>query len=214
MRKLAAALGVLALLATVGSASAASITYNLSTVFSGGTPQNLLTASFDDGGVSGSVTLTMSMSGPSLTEFVSNWYFNFSGNSLNLNFNPPPVITGSVEEPAITHTPDCCQAGPDGKFDIRFAFATSAQAGRMGTGEQVVYTITGIGITASDFDVLSAPGGGAGTFFTAAHVQAICADPPDCNQDDSAWVTIPEPGAALLFGLGSLLAGAAIRRRA
>ena len=92
--------------------------------------------------------------------------------------------------------------------DIQFAFDTAPPGDRFTTGETVVVTISGVGITAEDFDVLSAPAGGHGPYPTAAHVQGIGA-----SASGSGWVTVPEPSGAILFGVGTLLAGAAIRRR-
>jgi hypothetical protein len=214
MKKLTAALGVLAFFAAVGSASAASITWNLTSEFSGGAdPLNTLTAVIDDGGTPGSVTLTMTMTGGSTTEFIDAWYFNFSGDSSTLSFSLTTNTTGSGTDPVVTQINDCCKADGDGLYDIRIVFDNAPPAQRFTTGETVVYTITGTGITAADFNVLSAPDGGNGPFYTAAHVQGIANQCTPENPCTSGWVTIPEPSGAILFGLGTLLAGAAIRRR-
>ena len=214
MKRFAAGFGALAFFAAVGPASAGTITYNLPFVFSGTTqPLNLLTAVFDDGGGTGSVTLTMSMSGPSLSEFVSEWFFNFNGDPTALNFQLTTNTTGSGTDPSVGLGSNAFQADGDGLYDINIGFDIAPPAERFGTGETVAYTITAAGITANSFNALSFFVGGSGPFFTAAHVQGICLNPPDCDQTASAWVTIPEPGPALLFGAGSLLAGVAIRRR-
>jgi uncharacterized protein (TIGR03382 family) len=70
--------------------------------------------------------------------------------------------------------------------------------------------ITGIGaaagtLVATDFQFLSAPAGGHGPFYVAAHVQGIGAE-----GDDSGWVTTPEPTT---FTLAALAALALLRRR-
>lgn len=58
--------------------------------------------------------------------------------------------------------------------------------------------ISAPGLTASSFNFLSAPDGGHGPFYTAAHVQSIGAG------DASGWVTVPEPSSWLLAGLAAL----------
>jgi len=83
-------------------------------------------------------------------------------------------------------------------------------ADRFGVGDSVSFVITGAGITASSFDVLSTPAGGHGPFKTAAHAQGI-----DPNASQSGWIApdggggpvIPLPasawmGLALLGGMG------------
>ena len=208
MKKLTTALGVIAFLAAAGSASAASITFNLVSAFSGAQPTNTLTATFTDAGVN-QVDLTMKMLGASTTEFVDEWVFNFNGDATTLSTSLISDNTGAGTPPAVSlFAPGLgYQADGDGKYDIRIVFDNAPPSQRFTTGETVVIRFTGTGITAASFDALSDPAGGSGPFPTAAHVQGIAANPT------SGWVTVPEPSGAILFGIGTMIAGIAIRRR-
>jgi hypothetical protein len=193
------------------SARAAVIAYDLSVEFSGATPPAgaapWIRATFDDGGGTGSVTLTLASVNLVGTEFVSDWDFNLdpSLDPSALLFSAP-TKTGTFGDPVINLGVDAFQAAGDGMYDIEVAFDIAPPEDRFGAGDSVQYTITGIAtLTASSFDFLSAPAGGSGPFPTAAHVQGI-----GVEGANSGWVTVPEPSAALLvlFGIG-----AALRRR-
>ncbi|WP_428936840.1 hypothetical protein [Fontivita pretiosa] len=183
------------------TARAAVITYDLSVEFSGATaPAGAtpwLRATFDDGGSSGSVTLTLTALNLTGSEFVSEWNFNLdpSLNPANLIFSSP-TKTGTFANPTILTGVNAFQADGDGLYDIQVAFDNAPPANRFTAGESVVYTISGISsLTANSFNFLSAPAGGKGPFPTAAHVQGIGA-----QANNSGWVTVPEPaGAAILL---------------
>jgi hypothetical protein len=106
------------------------------------------------------------------------------------------------------------QADGDGSFDIRFSFENSAGAGRFTDNESVIYDITYTSaLMASDFDFGSAPGGGNGTWRTAAHVQSIGA-----NGQGSGWIggngaPVPEPASLLLLGIGLAALGVGVKKR-
>ena len=102
-------------------------------------------------------------------------------------------------------------AAGGGLFDIRFDFPPPPghDTDAFSFGETLVYDISYVGVggpfTASSFDVLSAPGGGNGTYASAAHIMRI-----GPQADGSGWIgdaTVPEPSTALLLGAG--LAGLA-----
>jgi hypothetical protein len=198
-----------------GTASA-DLIFELDQEFSGATPPAgpapWLTAVVQNSGTD-TVTLTLT-SNLIDDEFVSEWNFNFdpTGDLDGLNF-----VQGSGPTAVVTTGLDAFQADGDGQYDINFVFPQAPPAVRFGAGATAVFTITGLGITESSFDFLSAPAGGHGPFKSAAHVQGIA--PTGSN---SGWVApdgniplaVPEPAtilsALMLLPLGLL----AVRRRA
>ena len=198
----------------VTSAQAAVITFDLDQEFSGATPpagsSPWLRSTFDDGGGSGSVTMTLTALNLTGSEFVTEWDFNLdpSLNLASLIFSAP-AKTGTFADPIISTGVDAFQADGDGKYDIQFAFDNAPPANRFGVGDSVQYTISGIPtLTASSFNFLSAPAGGKGPFQTAAHVQGIGA-----QGNDSGWVSpVPEPSMAAVSVLLAALAGPFRRR--
>jgi len=194
-----------AFLLVVPSAQADILTFDLSMEFSGGTPPAgtapWLRAEFNDFGSPGYVRLTMTALNLTNKEFVSKWYFNLDPvmDPTSLTFWGP-YKTGSFNDPVISTGIDAFKADGDGKYDIKFRFATGGGAARRFTdGDVARYWIYGAGVTASSFDYLSAPAGGHGPFPTAAHVQGI----GPCGAD-SGWVTVPEPMTIGTLGLGGL----------
>ncbi len=211
-------LAALALAGAAGPLTAGTVVFDSSFEYSSGTaPAGAppwLRATFDDGGKSGSVTLTFAAQNLVGSEFVSNLYFN-----LDPTLDPAQLVFGSItkvgafDDPAITAGVNAFKAGPDGKFDLQFAFATSGAGGgshRFGAGESMSLTISGIAsLVANSFDFLSSPDGPIGPFPTAAHVQSIGRD-----GTGSGWVTVPEPTGLALAGFGAaVLAGGCWRRR-
>jgi hypothetical protein len=175
-------------------------------------PAPWLTATFDDGNTPGSVTLTLSASGLTGTEFVRGWYFNLdpSLNPTSLAFNKVSS-SGSFASPAISTGVDAFKADGDGRYDIRFRFATDGGCStRFGPGDVLTLEITGIStLTAHSFEFLSLPDGGNGPFVSAAHIQGIGPD-----GEGSGWIAVPEPSSMALavVGLGAA-AVAGVRRR-
>jgi len=194
---------------------AGTVVYDSSLEFSGGTTPvgaaPWLRATFDDGGGSGKVNLKFDATNLTGSEFVSGLYFNLNPalDPLALTFGSITKV-GSFQDPTITTGVDAFKADGDGKYDLLFSFATSGQGGgslRFGAGESMSLDISAPGLTAASFNFLSAPDGGHGPYYTAAHVQSIG------TGDGSGWVTVPEPSTYLLatlagFGLW------AIRRKA
>jgi len=204
MRKL---LLVLFLIFPLCSAQATIVSLDMGVIFTGtGVPTNpppWLNATFDDGGSSGSVDLTISAIGLTGVEKVKEVYFNLDPalNPAQLVFSAP-IKTGTFTDPGISTGTDAYKADGDGKYDIMIAFST-ANADAFNGGEAVKYTITLASLTANSFDFVSAPGGGEGQYNIAIHLQSLG------STGDSAWATTPEPATIGLLGLGAF----ALRRR-
>src|SRR5262245_43746761 len=213
------------LITVVPVASATTLSFDLGIEFSGGTPPAgpgpWLEISFNDGGGTGSVTVTMSGNGLTGSEFVSGWYFNLDPmvDASLLTVTPSAntnVILDSVNIGANAFHP----AGA-GLYDFFVSFTTAGNAGgRFQADESFVLIITGPGINANSFNFASVPHGGNGTFFSAAHVQAI-----GVNGSLSGWIgtgadqlpspaplSTPDPGTLALLGIG-LAGGARVLRK-
>jgi hypothetical protein len=168
-----------------------------------------LTATFDDGGTAGNVTLTLE--GTNLTyrediggEFVPEWYFN-----LDPTLDPDDLgivqTGGNVVNSGISTGTDAFQADGDGLYDILIEFPKSGKEDyRFMDEDTAIFEITLDGLTADDFNFLSTPAGGKGPFPTAASVQGIntSTDPENPNTEGSGWVATPEPATILLTGAG------------
>jgi hypothetical protein len=202
--------GVLFLLFNPVSSKADTITFDLNYVFSGTTPSGSppwLKAKFDDGGGTGSVTLTLT--GYLGSQFVSEWDFNFND---SLNLNELGIIQSSGPSATITKDKNNVKADGDGKFDIGLGFDTSEGGNRFDDGDVAVFTLSLAGITANSFDFKSDTGGGEGVYHTGAHIQGIPPIPP-ATKTESGWigdgVPVPEPGILILLGIAMSAIGAA-----
>ncbi len=169
------------------SLSATTITYNFNNEFSSGTPPAgappWLSAVFTDSGTdhslaANSVSLTLSTPDFTGSEFVSGWYFNLNP-ALESTIGHLTFTTsgGTFTPPTIQTGVDAFKADGDGKYDILFSFATSGGAPKQFTAGDVltvIITDTSVSsLSSSDFAWLSAPSGGHGPFYSAAHVQGI-----------------------------------------
>jgi hypothetical protein len=199
-----------------GSADAGVLTLGLDMEFSGATPPEgtppWVTATFDDS-VGGANTVQLTMEATTLTdaERIFQMCFNFDPalNPTLLNISAVDITASSPT--GVSTGVDFVQPDGDGLFDILFDFPPPPGAfGSLFTaGESVIYDLTYVApITASSFDFLSTPGGGAGSFKAAAHVGGIGPD-----DEDSGWIgggftprppVIPEPASVVVW---SLLAG-------
>jgi hypothetical protein len=155
----------------------------------------------------GTVDIVISNVGLTGTEFISEFDFN-----LNTNLNPNSLVfnnfggSGDFTLPVITTGVNFQKADGDGYYDIKFLFDTIA-GGRFGANDYVIYEITGIaGLTAADFAYLSAPGGGVGPFYAAAHIQSIgIGNSGWISPDEITPFTIPEPAAASMLVIAAAL---------
>jgi hypothetical protein len=178
-------------------ANASGILYQFDTPFpsdaspAGSSPW--IDASFQD--VGGGVLLTVNNVGLTSSEFLQGNGSGANGGiffNLNPNDNPTSLTFSLVSQSAnfgtyINTGENAFKADGDGKYDIVFDFSTHSFAG----GASFSYLISGIaGLTASDFAYLSAPAGGSGPFYAAAHVMGL---PP--NASNSTWI---EPGSGAL----------------
>lgn len=203
------------------AAQATIVSYNLDFEFSGATsPEGSapwMTLTFDDGGSTGSVDLTISTSGLVNNEIAEAVYFNFTDafDVTNLVFaaNGANTATGSISLGS-----NAFPADGGGLYDILLDYPPPPGNGAtlLGAGETLLYTITSTdAITANSFDFLAAPHGDNGVYHAAAHIQRIGA------ADGSGWIgdtggssEVPEPATMLLFGTGLVgLAGASRRTR-
>jgi len=140
--------------------------------------------------------------------------------NLNTNLGAGNLIfdfdtsSGSFSTPAISTGTNSFQADGDGQCDILFDFATSS--GRFVGGDSITYRITGIStLTAADFACLSAPGGGSGPFYAAAHVQGLSGGNSTWIEPSQATlVPVPEPTTTVscLLGLAALVCSWRLRR--
>jgi hypothetical protein len=201
--------GLLLLAAPLGRAL--DYDYRFNTTFSGNGPIGpgpWVNASFHDV-TNGTVSLIISNNGLCGSEFLSGLYLNlntnYSATSLSFQFVGG---TAGVRPTNIWTGRDQFKADGDGKYDILLDF-DAASAHRFAAGDYLEYLITGIAdLNVLDFQYLSAPAGGSGPFFAAAHVQSIG------GGELSGWIRpteftrifpVPEPSAAALLGLGSVV---------
>lgn len=230
MRNIQSILGLVAVSAAgVMSATAGSVTYDFGQVSGGATPAGTppwVQAVFTDvGQPADTVQLTLSAQNLVGNAFVSCWYFNLDSvlNPAALNFTQSGTA-GSFTGPSISTGANGFKAGPDGKFDILFSFAsTGDNSSRFTSGDSVTYTITGIsGLTADDFNWLSTSAGGSGAYASAAHIQSGSDDggcPAWINPSSTTQILgnstdrqVPDASATIGL-LGASLVGVEVLRR-
>jgi len=204
------------------AASGETLPFGLCIEYSGATPPAgdppWLTATFDDGGMAGSVDLTLQTTNLTAEEYVRTWMFNLDpdlADQIHLLEFDLTVLSGTFDTPTVSIGQDAYRADGDGLFDIKIEFSTQDGGSdhRFGVGDNAKCVITGIDtLTAGSFDFISAPDGGQGEYPTVAHLQGIDGG----EENGSGWITVPEPAALslLVLGAGMLLRRSRSRRSA
>ena len=189
---------------------AAPLVYNLDTSFAGTTPEGTtpwLVATFNQYRAN-EVDVTLTATGLVGSEFVSAWYFNYSGASpITVTQNggslPATVSVGSNAYEAVLG------GKSDGKFDVLVQFPVSGPD-VFTSGLTEYFAIRGSAIKESMFSALSS-GGTSPDGFTAACVQSIGTTGGSGLVTDTPIAT-PDPLSVWLLGSGLLGLGA-IRKR-
>jgi hypothetical protein len=209
-------LGLVSLSAVVvlAAASASAVTFGFGKITNNGNPNvaSQLSVDVTDGGA-GTVVFTFSNSGP-IASSITDIYFD-DGTLFGISSITNGAGT-SFSQPA---SPGDLPGGNAVDFNTTGNFSADSDApvavNGVNPGEMVAITFTLIGgqtfadtIAAIEL-ALANPGVDVdGGLRMGLHVQAIGGP----GGSDS-YVTVPEPTGAILFGIGTLLAGAAIRRR-
>ena len=167
-----------------------------------------MTASFDDGGGVGSVTLTIDL----FVNQVTGIYLNVDDAIGVGNLTFTDVDVSAVGSSNILTGTDSFRPDSDGLYDffIDLPPPPGSAAARFSAGEQLVYNITGTGLTASSFNFLSTHDELSlkGPFLGAAKFASTG------DGDQSAWVAVvPVPAAVWLFGSALLGLGGLVRRK-
>ena len=203
--------------AIVAPAQAATVTFDLDTVFSDGAvappgPTPYATITLDDGGGTGSVIMTIDVTTTVGEADLTALYLNFDSSLdlalLEFTYNG----TTGPEANSISTGVNAFQSDGGGKYDILFDLPPPPGSDKLTAGEIVIYTITSTdAITANSFNFLSDEGSGEGTFLAASKWQGTV------GENDSAWVgvsPVPVPATAWLFGSGLLgMVGIARRKK-
>jgi hypothetical protein len=160
-------------LAVALSQSVSAVTLN--SVYTGATPESTLSYEFND------VTkiLSMSMSGPSATEFVGTWGFDITGNTTGWAVDS---VIGNVADPEL-NTPAALGALNPISFDIAFGFKNGAGSDRFQAGDTINILLPNV----------------TSILTSGAHVRGIAAAPGS----GKVTVGVPEPGS-ILAGLTAI----------
>jgi hypothetical protein len=152
-------------------------------------------------------------------QFISKLYLNFDpSKDALLNSLVISVVSGAPAPASYAIGEDAYKAGGDGYYDIRLSFATAAGAGRLNNSDSLTLRFRsslGANIEPVDFDFISSPGGGAGQYSAAAHVQGMTGGLSTWIRPDGEEPGPPLPDATATVGLlgAALLVVETLRRK-
>jgi hypothetical protein len=175
-----------------------------------------LTATFTNAGTD-TVTLVLDATNLVSSEFIPFWLFNYAGDpdADNLAFSP---IGGAGElESVVLAASQSLNGGPQvkaGLFNVLLNFRTPNSQNRFTGSESLTLTITGDGLTETDFLLPSINGpenSGTGGWYTAARIQGIPGNKSGSIGTTSA--SVPEPASVAVWGLLGLVGLGCVHRR-
>ena len=151
------------------------------------------------------------------SEYASEWYLNLDPalDPTKLSFISSDPAPANFLLPTIALGINAYKADGDGFYDIRLNFDSSGGNNhRFTASDKLTYTVTynGAGVFAgSSLAFLSAPDGGVGPFYAAAHVQSTGGD----GLGSVYIAAVPEPSTAVYGAIAALtlFAGGRKRRR-
>lgn len=183
------------------SASAAVITWNLSSKYNGATPTGAApwtTVTLTDTAAN-TVTLKV-QSALTGAEYINSVYLNLLPSFASALAFGAPVTTGSFNVPTVTRSSDAYAASTGGNFDVKIAFDTTGNNGnkRFSDADAYQVAITAAGLSTATF--LTNSTGGAAAYPVAAFVEGA-----------AGYITVaPEPAT---LAVAAAAAGVAMSRR-
>ena len=166
-------------------------------------PAPWLVATFDDGGGSGSVRVTLA-GHLAPGQYASKIMFSVDPSIDAGDMEPSDVVkTGAFLGPEIHASADAFTDGHGNVFDVRVFFDISDPLKRFDGTDVLAFTLTGPpGLSATSFSAGAFNGGArpAGTPPVSNAGQLKGLDP---GGKGTGWVTVPEPASASVLGLGA-----------
>ncbi len=194
-----------ALILSGASTHASTITFTNFVEFNGSVIANVV-ATIEDTGTN-TVKITMDATNLSGSGKITDWYFNVS--QPGLTASEFLITKAASPNDAVTVSYDSLRAGGDGYFDIDFTFHNSGNT--FVAGEKSEWTVTHIGLDASDFMGFSMPGpgpGNPGPYYSALKFEDFFG-----SKTDPGPATAPEPATMFLLGSGLLGLAGYVRRK-